>query len=414
MSKGGYLDIIGGMSGDMLIGAMLDVGLDADALRREVGRVVPDGWRLVASKVQRGAVSGTHADVVEEDGRRWDWTRFAAAVRESSLPIADQDRIASVLECLRAAESEAHGGDASHLHELGTTDTLVDVVAAVVGLRLLGIARLAMSALPASVGVSRSSHGVHASFAPATMAIIRKHGLPVSVGGAVGAPLGEALTPTGAAILAMLTGGHGRSVMSVDRVGYGAGTRDSADPPNVVGLWIGESGGGHRDDVSPADVGAVAAELGVAAESDKVILEANIDDSTPEVLGYARERLFAEGALDVWVLPIQMKKDRPGFMLSALVPRGQLTACAAVFLRETGTFGVRFRSVTRFAAVRDVIKVSVGEHTVGVKLKMIGDEVVDVVPEYEDCAAIARTMGRPLESVMQEARVAAPQSLTAD
>ena len=414
MSKVGYLDIIGGMSGDMLIGAMLDVGLDVDALRREVSRVVPGGWRLVASKVQRGAVSGTHADVVVEDGRRWDWTRFVAAVRKSSLPVADQDRIVSVLQCLREAESEAHGGDTSHLHELGTTDTLVDVVAAVVGLRLLGIARVSMSPLPASVGVSRSSHGVHASFAPATMAIIRKHGLPVSVGGAVGAPLGEALTPTGAAILATLTGRHGRSVMSVERVGYGAGTRDSADPPNVVGLWIGESRSVPGDEGSASDVGALAAELGVSAESDKVILDANIDDSTPEMLGYARERLFAEGALDVWVLPIQMKKDRPGFMLSALVPCGRLTACAAVFLRETGTFGVRFRSVTRIAAEREVIEVSVGEHTVGVKLKVTGGEVIDAVPEYEDCAAIARTLGHPLESVMREARVAAWQRVMAD
>lgn len=400
MSKVGYLDIIGGMSGDMLIGAMLDVGLDAEALRREVGRVVPDGWRIVASKVQRGAVSGTHADVVVEDGRRWDWDSFGAAVGASSLPVEERARITSVLECLRLAESEAHGGDSSHLHELGTTDTLVDVVAAVVGLRMLGIGSLFASALPASVGVSRSSHGVHASFAPATMAILRRYGLPVSIGGAEGKPRGEALTPTGAAILATLTAGRGRAVMSVGCVGYGAGKRDSADPPNVVGLWVGESG----DTAEPSDFEAVVDELGVAAESDKVILEANIDDSTPEVLGYARERLFAAGALDVWVTPLQMKKDRPGFMLSALVQRDRLAACAEVFLRETSTFGVRCRPVTRFVAGREFIDVAVGESTVRVKLKVIDGEVVQVAPEYEDGAAVARLTGRSLESVMAEAR----------
>ena len=414
MSTVGYLDLIGGMSGDMLIGAMLDVGLDLGELNREVRRVVPDGWRIDASKVRRGSVPGTHADVVVEDDRRWDWDGFHAAVRESSLPVEDRGRLGSVFECLRVAEAEAHGGDSSHLHELGTTDTLVDAVASVVGLRLLGVARLFASPLQASIGVSRSSHGVNASFAPATMAIIRKHGLKVSIGGGVARPIGESLTPTGAALVATLTTRSESAVMSLTRVGYGAGKRDSDDPPNVAGLWIGESSDAQVDDGARPDVDAHAEGLGVAAEFDKVILEANIDDSTPEVLGYARERLFAEGALDVWVTPIQMKKDRPGFLLSALVSADRFPACAEVFLRETSTFGARYRQVTRLAAGRELVEVQVDGATVQVKLKVIDGNVVDAVPEYDDCAEVARSTGRPLELVMTDARHLAWQIVSVD
>ena len=397
----------------MLIGAMLDVGLDPEELSREIGRVVPDGWRIDSSKVRRGSVIGTYADVVVDDDRRWDWVRFDAAVNGSSLGVEDRDRIASVFECLRVAEAEAHGGDSSHLHELGTTDTLVDVVASVVGLRLLGIDRLYASPLPASMGVSRSSHGVNASFAPATMAIIRKHGLKVSVGGSVARPVGESLTPTGAAMVATLADHRERAVMSVSRCGYGAGKRDSVDPPNVVGLWIGESSDAPGAERVRAD-DALASSLGVAAEFDKVILESNIDDSTPEVLGYARDRLFAEGALDVWVTPIQMKKDRPGFMLCALVPADRLSACAHVFLRETSTFGVRYRQVSRLVAAREIVEVEVGGATVRVKLKVIDGDIVDAAPEYDDCVAVARKTGRPLASVMADARLAAWQVVSGD
>ena len=414
MSTVGYLDLIGGMSGDMLIGAMLDVGLDLGELNREIERVVSDGWRIDMTKVRRGSIVGTHADVVVEDGRRWDWDGFDSAVRDSSLPAVDCGRIESVFECLRVAEAEAHGGASSHLHELGTTDTLVDVVASVVGLRLLGVVSLFASPLPASSGVSRSSHGVNASFAPATMSIIRRHGLKVSVGGAVARPIGESLTPTGAAIVASLSSPSKSRVMSLARVGYGAGKRDSDDPPNVVGLWTGESSDGAGDDAERFDLDALANGLGVAAESDKVILESNIDDSSPEVLGYARERLFSEGALDVWVTSIQMKKDRPGFLLSALVSADRLPACAKVFLRETSTFGVRYRRVSRLVAGRDIVEVQVGGTAVRVKLKVIDGDVVDGVPEYEDCAEVARTTGRSLASVMTDATHLARRLMSCD
>lgn len=391
----------------MLLGAMLDAGLPLDALTREVGKVVPHGWRIVPTQVLRGQVRGTHAAVVVEDDRKWDWNQFRNAVSESTLDAGEKLTIQRVFNCLEEAEKEAHGGDASHLHELGTTDTLIDVVGAVAGIRLLRIERLTASPLPTSAGVARSSHGVTASFAPATMSIIRKHRLPVAVGGSASRPTGEAVTPTGAALLATLTDRAHSSQMTIRECGYGAGTRDTADPPNVLGIWIGDA---HSSDArEDPDTGH---------HDETVVLEANIDDSSPEELGYAMERLFDAGALDVWFTPIQMKKNRPGVLMSAMANPDRVSACARAFILHTSTFGVRTRPASRLIASRETIEVEVFDCRVRVKLKLAESSsertVLDISPEYDDCAALANLVDKPLRQVMQEARRIAWETVNAD
>lgn len=412
MARVAHLDIIGGISGDMFLGALLDVGLIIDALDAEVRKVVPEGWRLHPSQARRGAVRGTHVAVDLDDGRRWDWTEFGRAIHESHLPDTDRLRASQVFDVLMAAETEAHDGDASHLHELGTTDTLVDIVGAVVGLRLLGIERLHASPLPMSVGVARSSHGVTASIAPATMAIVRQHGLPLATGRSASMPTGEAVTPTGAALTAVLADPREAALqMRIKDVGYGVGTRDAVDPPNVLGLWLGDS--------APASAGYPSTELASAAEalamdqeSDKWLLETNIDDATGEMLGYAMERMFAAGARDVWMTQILMKKGRPGTTLSAIVASERLTDVARAVMSETTTFGMRCTPLQRLVAQRRVVRVVVDGVEVGAKVRLGADGAQLIAPEYDECAELARRRGVPLAEVMRavEQRVRAQLS----
>ena len=285
-------------------------------------------------------------------------------------------------------QAAAHGGDAgsTHLHELGTVDTLVDISSTVIGLRLLGVDKIHASAFPVGTGSSSSSHGVMGATSIATAAIYLRTGAPVRAGGRQ--PVGEAVTPTGAAIVATLA-----EFMPVefnaDRIGYGAGQRDPEGHANVVGLWIGEG----RSRWGRGGPGRRRPEV--------MELETNIDDSTGEVLGYVHERLMELGALDVWFTPIQMKKNRPATMLSVLVGRDLVDAAAEVILKETSTLGVRRRSVRRYEAERQIVNVDTSLGVVPVKLKRIGDTIAHAAPEYEVCKKIALETGLPIAEVMR-------------
>ncbi|MDP6667879.1 MAG: LarC family nickel insertion protein, partial [Dehalococcoidia bacterium] len=286
------------------------------------------------------------------------------------------------------AAAAAHGGEAgsTHLHELGTVDTLVDISSSVIGFRLLGIDHLHASAFPVGAGSSLSSHGAMGATSLATAAIYRASGAPVRAGGRQ--PVGEAVTPTGAAIVSTLAEFHPVE-FSADRLGYGAGQRDPEGHANVVGLWVGEA----RSKWGRGGPGRRRPEL--------MELETNIDDSTGEVLGYVHERLMELGALDAWFTPIQMKKNRPAVMLSVLVGRELVDQAAELILKETSTLGVRRRPVRRYEAERQVVNVDTSLGKVPVKLKRIGDTIAQAAPEYEACRKIARETGLPLAEVMR-------------
>lgn len=423
----GYLDMIGGASGDMLLGALVDAGVDLKELCSELAKAPASGYALSAKKVRRGAVNATliavETDAEGERTRTFD--DFEATVQGSTLPASDKRSALAVFATLKAAEAEAHAGEGAlgaHLHELGSVDTLVDVVGSVIGLRLLGIGKLHASTFPVSSGMSKSSHGVASATAPATQKIYMARGVPVRAGGS-GQPVGEAVTPTGAAIIATLADFRPVS-FTPERACYGAGQRDPAEYPNVLGLWVGESVGtpdggadgpshsGNSTDLHSAGRAVSATEIaatvkGASLRGGLALIETNLDDTPGEALGFAQERLFEAGALDVWFTPIQMKKNRPGVLLSALVPDGASAACVNVVLKETSTLGVRVRPVERYEAEREVITVESEFGRVPVKVKRLGGEILEASPEYEACREVSLRTGVPLQEVMRRVQAEA-------
>ena len=274
------------------------------------------------------------------------------------------------------------------VHELATVDTLVDVVGAVAGLELLGVGRLHASPFPAGSGSAKSEHGPMAGVSPATMAIYQSTNAPVLAGGATGLP-GETVTPTGAAIVTAIADFSPLS-MTIRRSGYGAGQRNPSSHANVAGLWLGE------ESESAPNGGPIATGL--------TLLETNIDDMPGELFGHVQELLFRLGARDVWFTPIQMKKNRPGVLLSALVPDTVADTAADLLFAETSTFGVRRRPVERYEAERELMEFESSLGRVTVKLKMKGGKVIQVAPEYEDCRRTADEQGLGLAEVMDRIR----------
>jgi hypothetical protein len=407
--KTGYLDIIGGASGDMLLAAMVGAGLDLAALTRELHRCEPRGYAITSEAASRGAVSATLVHVrLSADAPRFEkWQDIESVISASTLPAPDITRALAVLATLRQAEAAAHGSEDSHLHELGTVDTLVDVVGSVIGLRLLGIESLYASPLPVGTGVARSSHGITAATAPATRHIILTRKIPVRSGGR-GFPPGEAVTPTGAAIIATLAR-FTPVTIAPETVAYGAGQRDTGDFPNVLGLWVGSSEPPAKPPTIP---GAATTHANPALRTGLTLLETNIDDMPAEALGFVQERLLASGALDVWFTPIQMKKNRPGVLLSVIVNDLAADNAAALVLKETTTLGIRTRPVQRYEAVRETREVETSLGRVPVKLKLIDGIVTDASPEYDHCREIALRTGLPLQEVMRRVQAEALGAVT--
>ena len=375
----GYLQCVGGVSGDMLLGAIVDAGVPIDELRSRLDGLAFGGFTVTARRDKRGGVEGTLVTVVTGASPRFDTVSdLIDAVDSSDISQSARSKARVVLERLGEAEASVHG-DEAHLHELGSSDTLIDVVGAVLGFEMLGIERLYSSPLPTGSGVFRSDHGPLPAPSPATTAMLAMAGAPTvpPPGGDAGA--GEMVTPTGASIVTTLAE-FGQPPMTVTQSGYGLGSRDPGAYPNVVALRVGE----------------LAETSGPAALS---LVETNIDDMNPEAFPYVSERLFELGARDVWLTPINMKKGRAGVKLSALVDPEVERQAVELVLRETTTLGVRVSPVSRYEAEREsvTVKTSIGE--LSVKVKRLDGRNVSLSPEYEDCRRIARETGLPIFDV---------------
>jgi pyridinium-3,5-bisthiocarboxylic acid mononucleotide nickel chelatase len=377
-----YLDCFGGLAGDMLLAALLDAGAPEAALREVPRRLGLGDVELKLERVSRHGVSALHLDVEGGHGER-SWHSL-----QESLAAADVDeRALAVLERLAEVEASIHGVpvDEVHFHELGAVDTVVDVVGAVTLLAELGIERLVCSPLPAGRGLVQTAHGVLPLPAPATAALLV--GAPV-----VGVELeAELVTPTGAAIVSALADAWGPiPAMTIERIGYGAGTADFAERANVLRVFLGRA--------SAFD-----------AQAEVSLLETNLDDLLPELVPDAVERCFAAGALDVWTAPIGMKKGRPGILLSVLARPEAEAAVARAILEETTALGVRVARLLRYELEREERTVEVDGGAVRVKLGRLDGRVVNVAPEHDDCAAVARATGRPIKSVWAAALAAAAE-----
>jgi len=383
-----YFDCYSGAAGDMLLGALVDAGLPTGDLEEALRGLPVAGYRLWAERVTRQGVTGTrlHVDVSgDEEQPHRHLADVLSLLASSALPAAVVARAGAVFQRLAEAEAAVHGTSVEevHFHEVGAVDSIVDVTGTVWGLHALGVEHVYASPLPLGEGWVTTAHGQLPVPAPATLRLLAAAGAPTR-------PLAvqaELVTPTAAALLAELAS-WGQPALRLERVGYGFGSRE-LPWPNAVRAWLGR----------PLELGL---EHDVA-----VLLECNLDDTSGEVMGYAMERLFAAGALDVWFMPIQMKKNRPAVTLAVLASVERAGELAALLLRETTTLGVRRALVDRLKAGRESIVVQTPWGDVHAKVKHLAGRPVLAQPEYEDCAALARERGVPFVDVYAAAQAAA-------
>ncbi len=378
MGRIGYLDCFSGVSGDMLLGALVDAGVPLEEMRAELARLSVAVYSLEARRVTKGGLAAVQAVVrVQEIPAPRALADVTDVIDKSSLPLADRERGIAVFRRLAEAEAAVHGEtiETVHLHDVGAVDAIVDVMGTVVGLRLLGVEALYCSPLPSGEGQVEGRHGTLPLPSPAALELLARAGAPLRP---AYAEQGELVTPTGAAIVATLARFE-RPEMTLERVGYGAGSRELPERPNVLRLWVGQ---GAAQGTRPM-----------------VLLETNVDDMTGEMLGYALEKLLAGGAADAWLTPVQMKKGRPGVVLSVICAESQEEALARLLLRETSTLGVRVRAVHRWEAEREVVEFESSLGPAAVKVKRLPDEPPGVAPEYEACKRLAEASGLPLAEV---------------
>ncbi len=384
-----YIDVIGGAAGDMLLAALLDAGASSAGVQEAVDAVLPDRFRIATEEVRRAnlrarLLCATVGSRAPRAGPR-PFRELLAAVESAPLSPALRRTAHSVLQRLQEAEARVHGEPASQVvaHELGDDDTLLDVVGVAAALESLQVSRVFVSPIPLAMGGTiDAAHGPRPVPAPATLELLR--GFSVRGDGR-----GEVVTPTAAAIFAALAvPAADLPGMTLECIGYGAGRRDPEGLPNVLRVLAG-----------PAADHPLEREL--------VVLEANIDDLSPELVADAAEALRAAGALDVWTAPAQMKKGRAAVVLSALSDPALEPALSSVFFEATSTFGVRIHPVRRVELERRWVDVALAEGNVRVKLGLLGGRLMSATPEHDDVAEVARKSGQPVRLVYEKALAAA-------
>tara|TARA_B100001750_G_C15520010_1_gene610783 strand:- start:4164 stop:5309 length:1146 start_codon:yes stop_codon:yes gene_type:complete len=366
----------------MLLGSLVGAGLPLDTLLRELDKLNVGGYSLSENVVDKNGVTATHVSVDTSMHSSMHKSHtiqdFLNIIDQSTLSTKVKDMASGVLKTIHAAETQVHG-EIHELSELGDLDTLIDVVGVTFGLEYLGLNQIYSSPLRLGSGFVNTREGRLPVPAPAVLAIVSSKNVLLDPSHQGNRDYGEMTTPTGAAILASLAS-FDSPVFSVDVASYGAGNKDFDDIPNVIGLWIGETD-------SDVEIGEVS------------LLETNIDDMSPEILGDIQEKLFQNGALDVWVNPIYMKKNRPGISLN-IICKPELAAYFGKFvLLNTTTLGVRFRTISRYQADREILDIDSSIGKAQVKLKRVDGIVVGVSPEFEDCRKIAEETQLPLSDV---------------
>ena len=379
MSRVLYVDCIGGVAGDMLLAALLDAGASVD-----LGSLGVAGLSVETGKAERHGITATTVTVRgAPDQPHRHWSSIRAQIDAAELPERAAARAQEAFRRLAIAEGKIHGIEPErvHFHEVGAVDALGEVVGVALALESLGIDRVICSPLPVGRGFVSAAHGRLPLPAPATLELLRGaplHGVEIEL---------ELVTPTGAALVAALAESYGPVPrMTLDRVGYGAGTRDLEALPNVVRVLIGAE---------------------VAARGTVSLIEANLDDLIPELAPDAAEACFAAGALDVWTAPVAMKRGRPGFVMSALARADREQAVAEAMLRETSSLGVRIAHLDRIELERESFTVEVGGEPVRIKVGRLGGRVVNLAPEHADCERAARICGEPVKTVWARALAAA-------
>ncbi len=381
-----YFDCFSGISGDMALGALVDAGADIARIEAELRKLAVSGWTLAAEKVKRGPLQATAVRVkISESHHHRGLGDILKLIEGAGLPPRAAGRASQVFKCLGEAEARVHGipVEKVHFHEVGAVDAIVDIVGACVGFELLGIDEFACSALNVGGGGVKTEHGVLPVPAPATVDLLRQ--APTYSTGIER----ELVTPTGAALVAALATQFGpQPRMAVERIGYGAGSAELTEQPNVLRLLLGE-----------------AAEAGRGAEEPTVtVLEANLDDMAPVVGGYFMEQALAAGALDVFFTPAQMKKNRPGLVLTVICPPERADLLSELIFEQTTTIGLRQYEAKRRVLEREFVSVETPYGPVRMKLAKLDGRVLNAAPEYDDCQRLAREKSVPLKQVLADAQ----------
>jgi uncharacterized protein (TIGR00299 family) protein len=380
-----YFDCFSGISGDMTLGALVDAGCSADLLRAELRALQVPGWEFSTEKVWKNGMSATYVRVKTEDQHKHrSLSTILEILKNSKLAPQVRDRASAIFQKLGQAEAHVHDApiEKVHFHEVGAVDAIVDIVGACIGFHALGIERFACSALNVGGGTAKMAHGILPVPAPATARLLQ--GAPTYSNGVQH----ELVTPTGAAIVATLCDSFGpQPPMTVSAIGYGAGTEDLDGQPNVMRILIGEAAGKST----------------TAVDEEISIIEANLDDMNPQIYGYVVEKVLAAGALDVYTTALQMKKNRPGTLLTILCKPADTEALMGLIFAETTTFGVRTHRAQRRALAREWVNVSTSYGDVRIKLSRSNGHVQHVAPEFDDCRKLAVEKQVPLQQVISEA-----------
>jgi pyridinium-3,5-bisthiocarboxylic acid mononucleotide nickel chelatase len=383
--KAAYFDCFSGISGDMILGALVDAGCSLELLRSKLQGLQVPGWAISSEKVWKNGMAATYVKVKTEDTQKHrSLTTILGILDESKLEPRVQERASAIFRKLGEAEATVHDVpiEKIHFHEVGALDAIVDIVGACIGFEELGFETFACSALNVGGGTAKMAHGVLPVPAPATARLLM--GKPTYSNGVQK----ELVTPTGAAIVATLCDSFGpQPAMKVSAIGYGAGTADLESQPNVLRILAGDVAGkkveGHGGTIR--------------------VLEANLDDMNPQIFGYLLEKALGAGALDVFAVPVQMKKSRPGTLVTILCKPEDEGKFQEMLFAETTTLGVRSHLVERRALPREFVKVQTKFGEVRIKVAGNGGRVQHASPEFDDCRKLAEEKNVPLHEVMEQA-----------
>jgi pyridinium-3,5-bisthiocarboxylic acid mononucleotide nickel chelatase len=388
-----YFDCFSGISGDMVLGALVDAGADLAAIESELRRLGLEGWTLSAEKVKRGQIFATHVNVATTEGHHHRGLSIILdRIQKAQLVPRTAERARKIFTRLAESEAKVHNlpVDKVHFHEVGAVDSIVDIVGACVGFELLGIDEFACSPLDVGAGQVMTAHGLLPVPAPATADLLR--GAPIYTSGIQK----ELVTPTGAAIATTLSTSYSKIPEMIMRaIGYGAGSADFPEKANVMRLLIGERESASAEQ-NPHNL----------ADAPITVIETNVDDMSPQIYGYFVERALSAGALDVFSTAVQMKKNRPGLLITILCEPACASRLTDLLFSETTTIGVRMYEARRRTLAREFLSVDTGHGPVRMKISRLNGSVLNATPEYDDCQRIAAEKGIPLKDVLAAATFA--------
>lgn len=388
--KTAYFDCFSGVSGDMILGALIDAGLDIRELESDLRRLKISGYKIRTERTDRKGISGTKfsVDVIERNVHR-SLKDIIKIVEQSNLDDDIKKLSRKTFEELAIIEAKIHHKNVEeiHFHEIGGLDFIIDVIGSMIGIKKLGLEAVYSSKIHVGTGFIKCQHGVLPAPAPATVELLK--GIPIYSKGIET----ELTTPTGIVILKTISKGfENMPEMKVEKIGYGAGSKQ-LQIPNLLRVYIGETKDAQYE------------------EDNAILIETNIDDMAPELFDYVFETLLEKGCLDVFMTPIFMKKNRPATTLSVLTTPDRLDEILSTVFTETTTLGVRIQRVERKKLSKEIVPIKTRFGQIKVKIGRIGDKIKNITPEYENCKEIAAKQGIPLKDVYDEAKEAARKAL---